>query len=68
MEGDFGESPVDAVDRDVEGPRTEDSRRRIAGEGPRDEDAPSTGEGVGKGKSVVRKSAFEKLPAEIIEQ
>jgi hypothetical protein len=69
MEGDFGESPVDAVDCDVEGPAAEDSNRRIAGANPRDKyAAPSTGEDAGKGKAVVRKSAFEQLPAEIIEQ
>ncbi|KAH0538987.1 hypothetical protein FGG08_004436 [Glutinoglossum americanum] len=69
MEGDLGESPVDVVDRDVGESGAEDSTRRTARATPQDEDvAPSSGDSAGKGKSVVRKPAFEKLPAEIIEQ
>ncbi|KAH0557119.1 hypothetical protein GP486_005089 [Trichoglossum hirsutum] len=69
MEGDFGGSPVDAVDRDGEGPGAEDSSAGTMRENRRDEDtALSVGEAAGKGKSIVKKSAFEKLPTEIIEQ
>jgi hypothetical protein len=69
MEGDLGGFTVDAADRDVEGPEAGDSNTRIMRENPQDEDtAPSAGETAGKGKSVVKKSTFEKLPAEIIEQ
>ncbi|KAI9781288.1 MAG: hypothetical protein M1839_006081 [Geoglossum umbratile] len=69
MGGDSGESSVDAANRDVGEPGAEDSNSRTAGSSPPDEDAtPPLTHGAGKGKSVVKKSAFEKLPAEIIEQ
>ena len=69
MGGDSGESSVDAVNRAVEVQQAEDSSRRIVGGNPQDGDtSPSLTLGTGKGKSVVGKSAFEKLPAGIIEQ
>ncbi|KAI9773094.1 MAG: hypothetical protein M1840_008215 [Geoglossum simile] len=69
MGGDSGESSVDAVNRAVEVLQVEDSNRRTARDNPRDEDTtPSLTLSAGKGKSVARKSTFEKLPVGVIEQ